>query len=106
MSCAESLRLQAYFDGELDAPGALEIEAHLQQCPTCRALLQDLEQLRVAIRRELAPTVPAALRAHIARRLDQESAAGGCRRRGARGAAARSGWVRSAGPAAARSPPR
>ena len=76
MSCAESLRLQAYFDGELDAPGALEIEAHLEQCPACRALLQDLEQLRVAIRRELAPAVPAALRARIARRLDQEPAAG------------------------------
>jgi len=76
VSCAESLRLQAYFDGELDAPGALEIEAHLEQCPACRALLQDLEQLRVAIRRELAPAVPAALRARIARRLDQEPAAG------------------------------
>lgn len=75
MSCAESLRVQAYFDGELDAPGAVEIETHLEQCPQCRVLLQDLERLRAQIRRDLAPAVPAALRARIARRLDQEPGA-------------------------------
>lgn len=75
MSCAESLRLQAYFDGELDAPGAVEIETHLEQCPQCRVLLEDLERLRVGIRRELSPAVPAALRARIARSLDREPGA-------------------------------
>jgi anti-sigma factor RsiW len=97
VSCAESLRLQAYFDGELDAPGALEIEAHLEQCPACRALLQDLEQLRVAIRRELAPTVPAALRARIARRLDQESAAGALPPRARRSWSSRPFWLGALG---------
>ncbi|MBV8341398.1 MAG: zf-HC2 domain-containing protein, partial [Gammaproteobacteria bacterium] len=46
MQCAESLRLQAYFDGEVDAVAAAEIERHAGRCPECRALLEDLEQTR------------------------------------------------------------
>ena len=30
MPCAESLRVQAYFDGELDALAAADIERHLR----------------------------------------------------------------------------
>ena len=75
MGCAESLRLQAYFDGEIDAVSAADIERHSEHCAECRALLQDLEQTRTAIRRDLTPgRAPPELRARIMRALDQETA--------------------------------
>jgi anti-sigma factor RsiW len=49
MQCAESLRLQAYFDGELDALSAADVERHAEVCAECRALLRDLEQTRTAL---------------------------------------------------------
>jgi anti-sigma factor RsiW len=73
VACAEALRVQAYFDGELDAPSAVAIEGHLEGCSECRALLADLERLRAAIRSELTPTLAPALRARIARALDAEA---------------------------------
>jgi anti-sigma factor RsiW len=73
VTCAESLRVQAYFDGELEALAAVEIEGHLQGCGECQALLADLERLRVAIRRDLAPGVPPRLRGRITRALDEAS---------------------------------
>src|ERR1700722_16974824 len=80
MQCAESLRVQAYFDGELDAPAAAEIERHSETCSACRALLEDLRQVRAALREELSyRSAPAELRARISRSLDKESA--GARRR-------------------------
>ena len=76
MQCAESLRVQAYFDGEVDALGAAEIERHAGHCAECRALLEDLERTRVGIRRDLDPGgAPPALRARIARALDEEARA-------------------------------
>jgi len=51
-SCSESLTLQAYFDGELDAGGALALERHLAGCAICAAQLKDLESVRAMIRRE------------------------------------------------------
>lgn len=33
---------QAWFDGELDARSALQLEGHLTACPTCQALVADL----------------------------------------------------------------
>jgi anti-sigma factor RsiW len=76
MRCAESLRVQAYFDGELDAPGAAEIERHVEHCAECSLLLQDLKQVRTALRQELTyEKAPDALRARIARALDQEAIA-------------------------------
>jgi anti-sigma factor RsiW len=75
MQCAESLRVQAYFDGELDALSAADVERHSEACAECRALLEDLEQVRTALRQELTyATIPPALRARIMRALDQESA--------------------------------
>jgi len=75
MQCAESLRLQAYFDGELDALSAADIERHAEVCAECRGLLEDLQQTRAALRRDF-PSIgaPPALRARIMRALDQESA--------------------------------
>jgi anti-sigma factor RsiW len=74
--CAESLRVQAYFDAEVDAVSAADIERHLEHCVECRALLQDLEQVRTVLRRDSAyARTPIELRAKIMCALDQENAA-------------------------------
>jgi anti-sigma factor RsiW len=73
--CAESLRVQAYFDAEVDAVSASDIERHIEHCAECRALLQDLEQVRTVLRRDSPYThAPPALRAGIMRALDHETA--------------------------------
>lgn len=75
MQCAESLRVQAYFDGEMDAVGALDIERHAERCPECRTLLEDLARTRARIRREVPyETAPPQLRAALSRALDGETA--------------------------------
>jgi anti-sigma factor RsiW len=74
--CAESLRVQAYFDAEVDAVSAADIERHLEHCAECRALLRDLEQVRTVLRRDSDyARTPAELRLKIMRALDQERAA-------------------------------
>jgi anti-sigma factor RsiW len=73
MQCAESLRLQAYFDSELDASSAHEVERHLDHCVECRGLLNDLKLLRDGLRRELPiERPPGYLRARILAAIDQE----------------------------------
>src|SRR5258706_7964654 len=49
MACPETLRVQAYFDGELDASGSAEIERHMEACGECAALLRSLEAVRGAM---------------------------------------------------------
>jgi anti-sigma factor RsiW len=74
VSCPEPLRVQAYFDGELDAIGAADVERHRDHCAQCRELLEDLERTRGALRRELSyARVPAALAARLGEALDQEA---------------------------------
>jgi anti-sigma factor RsiW len=79
MQCAEALRVQAYFDGEVDALTAADIERHTMGCAECRVLLQDLESVRTRLRQHAAPAgaaatvAPAALRGRILDALDQES---------------------------------
>jgi len=74
VQCAEALRVQAYFDGEVDALSALEVERHAERCPECRALLEHLTRMRATMRRELEfATAPAQLRASIGTLLDQEA---------------------------------
>jgi anti-sigma factor RsiW len=74
MHCVESVRAQAYFDCELDSPGAAEIERHALHCRRCCRALQDLQQVRIALRRKLTYTgAPPALHARIACALNQES---------------------------------
>ena len=76
MQCAESLRVQAYFDREVDAVSAAEIERHVERCSECRELLQDLEKVRSTLRSGISfEAAPAALRARISQTLDQESTA-------------------------------
>ena len=75
MQCAESLRVQAYFDREVDALAAAEIERHVEHCSECRELLQDLEKVRNALRNGISfDAAPAALRTRISEALEQESA--------------------------------
>src|SRR5580658_7154476 len=74
MPCAET-RLQAYFDGEVDALAAADVERHIEGCAECRAALAELQEMRSALKREL-PFVrtPPELAARLAAALDQESA--------------------------------
>ena len=76
MRCAESLRLQAYFDGELDALSSAGVERHSEGCGECRGLLDDLNQVRTALRQNLThASAPPALRARILRALPRLGAA-------------------------------
>ncbi len=49
MACNEALRVQAYFDGELDAGASAEIERHLEDCRDCAELVGSLDALRSAM---------------------------------------------------------
>jgi len=77
MPCAETEgRLQAYFDGELDALAAAAFEAHLESCAACRAALESLEAMRSALRTELPyERAPSALAARIIAAIDREAPA-------------------------------
>ena len=88
MQCAESLRVQAFFDGELDALAAAEVERHLERCAECRALLQDLGETRTLLRTVPLGHAPAHVQARLARLLDEEAAAARASRRPARGGVA------------------
>jgi anti-sigma factor RsiW len=75
VACAEALSVQAYFDGELDAGGVGDVQRHLEGCAECRALVEDLERLRTAIRRDLNPAASPQLRARITQALDAQAPA-------------------------------
>jgi anti-sigma factor RsiW len=67
MDCkAANELLPLYFDGELDRATGREFEAHLDECPDCRATLIELDALRRSLRKD-APrySAPEALRARI-----------------------------------------
>jgi anti-sigma factor RsiW len=75
VQCAEALRVQAAFDGELDAVSAAAVERHAVHCPECGALLEHLERTRTALRRDLDyGQAPPALRARIADMIGTEAA--------------------------------
>jgi len=50
MPCNEALRVQAYFDGELDATAAMAVEQHLKGCVECARLYTDLNATRKLVR--------------------------------------------------------
>jgi anti-sigma factor RsiW len=82
MLCPDSLRVQAYFDGEADAVTAADIERHMERCDECRTLHQGLAQLRAVLRRDLPHArIPPALRARVMRALNEESSIDTPRRR-------------------------
>src|SRR4051794_19863540 len=72
MPCAEALRVQAYFDGELDAPAALDVERHLQHCTDCIGLMDDLERCRSTLRQGSYHRASPRLRAAVAQ-FDRKS---------------------------------
>jgi anti-sigma factor (TIGR02949 family) len=78
MPCAEtSKRLPGYFDGELDALAAADMEEHLVGCAECRASLEELTALRDVVRRDLKfRPMPPELRSRISAALDREGASG------------------------------
>jgi anti-sigma factor RsiW len=76
MPCAEtSRRLPVYFDGELDALAAADMEEHLAGCAECRSSLEELAAVRAALRRDLNfRPMPPELRARISAALDRDGA--------------------------------
>jgi anti-sigma factor RsiW len=67
MDCkAANELLPLYFDGELDRATGREFEAHLDECPDCRATLIELDALRRSLRKD-APrySAPEALHTRI-----------------------------------------
>jgi anti-sigma factor RsiW len=102
VQCAESLRVQAYFDGEVDALSAAEIERHVERCDECRELLQDLHRVRSALRGGISyAAAPPALRAQLSQALDAEPEAAQRPEENARSAAAQGAAPRRLGPARA-----
>jgi anti-sigma factor RsiW len=74
MACPETLRVQAYFDGELDASAAADIERHVQACCECGALLRSLEAVRGAMRQHARyDRASPQLKSRVARALDHEA---------------------------------
>jgi anti-sigma factor RsiW len=68
------LRVQAYFDGEIDVVSAADIEQHMNECPHCQSVLEDLTLTQTALRKNLTDfRASATLRAKLNRALDRES---------------------------------
>jgi anti-sigma factor RsiW len=73
MECAEALRVQAYFDGEVDAATAFDTERHLGTCAECQQLLQELKQVRSQLRGSVTMAgTPPVLRQRISQSLEGE----------------------------------
>lgn len=67
MNCTETQRLlHAYIDAELDMMDTLEVEQHLQKCPTCLATYNNYQALRTAVKAgSLYFQAPEKLRKHV-----------------------------------------
>lgn len=74
MQCAETLRVQAHFDSEVDAVSAADIERHIEHCAECGAHLRNLEGTRALIRDHLTCSqAPPQLRARVLHALRKEA---------------------------------
>lgn len=75
MNCQETRQIiGAYADGELDAAGNLELERHLQSCPSCSKLHEEQRAwMEVIALRAPRFAAPAALRDQIMTRLRAET---------------------------------
>ena len=90
MACPDHSHVHAYVDGEVDAIGAAALERHFEECLQCRALREELEHMRIAIRQDVRPLqAPATLRTRIAQSLARETGAAPA---GRRPAARPTGW--------------
>jgi anti-sigma factor RsiW len=73
MACPEALRVQAHFDGELDASAAADIERHVEACGECTALIRSLEAIHSAMRQPvLYHRASAKLKSRVTKALDRE----------------------------------
>jgi anti-sigma factor (TIGR02949 family) len=75
MKCEHALPLlAAYADGELDTVRMLEMEDHLQACPTCTRAWRELQHLKKSVRQEsLYHPAPAALRRRVLAKLKTQT---------------------------------
>ena len=58
MTCDKATEVHAYHDGELDARRVTALEAHVEGCADCRALLADLRSLSQMLARAELPAMP------------------------------------------------
>lgn len=63
INCRENL--SAYLDGELPAPERALVEAHLADCPDCRAVLGQLRSVSGLVKKHVMEPVPAALKREV-----------------------------------------
>jgi len=73
MNCEQSLLVQAYLDGELDAADALKAEQHLESCAECQAMAADHAEMKAAMTGATYHRADAVLRARITAALDAET---------------------------------
>ena len=73
MNCEQSLLVQAYLDGELDAAEALKAEQHLESCVECQAMAADHAEMKAAMAGATYYRASAGLRARIGAALDAET---------------------------------
>jgi anti-sigma factor RsiW len=73
MNCERGIEVQAYFDGEVDALKARELEQHLAGCGPCARLIEELTEMRRAMEPLRAMRAPDAVRSAIVRALARES---------------------------------
>jgi anti-sigma factor (TIGR02949 family) len=75
MPCAETQGVAEYFDGEVDAVRAAQIEQHVHTCAECQRELAALQQMRGLLRSPAGRlAMPAELRGRIVEALDREPA--------------------------------
>ncbi|HEY1612498.1 MAG TPA: zf-HC2 domain-containing protein [Rhizomicrobium sp.] len=78
MACDETLRVQAYLDGEVDAASIPAIERHLETCPTCQAVAETIQSTRMGLRNDASYYHPdAAYRRRLFEKLEREGLARG-----------------------------
>jgi len=75
MRCDEALRVQAYFDGEVDAAVSLDVERHVETCRECAVLLKELREMGETIRGAAYHRAPSRLRSSVIEALDREESA-------------------------------
>jgi anti-sigma factor RsiW len=68
------LMIQSFFDGELDAIHALQVEAHVANCPLCASDIERLRTLKqIVSRKEVSWRAPENVRAQVLDALAREA---------------------------------
>ena len=91
-------RLMQYLDGQLPAPEARAVEAHLATCPDCQALRRQWEQLdqqlaRTLARPRLSPNFAARVRQRVAAEAEVGAAGLGVREGAGVAPESREPWI-------------